>query len=256
MCRVLGAKGRPRDQAHERIPLIHGILKIQLFCMLHGYSTIGAKKMGDLNLTTLKCLQAQGISKTFKLGQILQFQDDMVEDIFVLEDGLAVARFYEQRGKESWIDSYNVGDLIGVEHIQSGGPSRCQITARTDVSVLQFKRQSFSKLMRHHPEINLFVLDQMTARLKQFQDRRVESHMLSKRGRVASEIRRMAEPIDHRSAYIVTPRPVISDMALRLGIARETVSRTVSELVKSEVIERSSNAFFVPNMSLLEAQMR
>jgi len=202
-----------------------------------------------------------GIRKKFKSDQIIQFQDDTVQDIYVLEDGQAVARFYECGGKESWIDSYKPGDLIGAEHIQTGGPSQCQITAHTDVSVLQFKRKSFAELMIRNPRINFYVIEQLTSRLMQFQEGRVESHMLSKRGRVASEIRRMAEPSYGPSGcdpqgYIVSPKPVISDMALRLGVARETVSRTVSELVKSHVIERSRNAFFVPDLTLLEAQMR
>jgi len=202
------------------------------------------------------CLRELGIAKRIKSGQIIQFQDDMVEDLFIVEQGHAVARFYESRGKESWIDSFNPGDLIGVEHIHTGGPSRCQITARTELSLLQFKRTSFVSHMARNPDINVFVIEQLTARLKQFQDRRVETHMLSKRGRVASEIIRMAEPAERNSGYIVTPKPVISDMAMRLGIARETVSRTVSDLVKSEIIERSRTAFFVPDLSRLEAQMR
>lgn len=201
-------------------------------------------------------LREQGVLKKYKSGQVIQFQDDAVEDLFILENGLAAARFYESRGKESWIDSFNRGDLIGVEHIHTGGPSRCQITARTDLTVLQFKRSYFVRLMARNPDINVFVIEQLTARLKQFQDRRVETHMLTKRGRVASEIRRMAEPAERNSGYIVTPKPVISDMAMRLGIARETVSRTVSELVKSEIIERSRTAFFVPDLARLEAQMR
>lgn len=212
--------------------------------------------MGYLNSNIRTRLQELGVTKTYRSGHIIQFQDDMVEDLYVLEDGLAVARFYERGGKESWIDSFKMGELIGVEHIQTGGPSRCQITARTDVSVLQFKRTSFSRFMLQHPDVSVYVFEQLTDKLKKFQDRRVESHMLTKRGRVASEIRRMAEPVDQHSGYIVTPKPVISDMAMRLGIARETVSRTVSDLVKSDIIERSRNAFFVPNMTALEAQMR
>jgi len=202
-------------------------------------------------------LQSLGISNKFKSGQIIQFQDDAVEDLYLLESGLAIARFYERGGKESWIDSFETGDLIGVEHIKFGGPSLCQITARTDLVVLQFKRTTFAELMLRNSDLNFFVIGQLTDRLKRFQDNRVESQVLSKRGQVASEIRRLAAPTANPTkGYIVTPKPVISDMALRLGIARETVSRTVSEFVKNDIIERSRNAFIVPDLGLLEAQVR
>ena len=198
-----------------------------------------------------------GISKQFRPGQIIQFQDDYVDDIYVVEDGAAAARYFEINGKESWIDSFNRGDMIGAEHIQTGGPSQCQIIARSNVSVLQFKRTNFAELILSDKKLNSFVIEQLISRLKRHQQVRLESHMLSKRGRVASEIRRMAEPsATVNQGYIVTPKPVISDMAMRLGIARETVSRTVSDLVKSDIIERSRNAFFVPDLTLLEAEMR
>ncbi len=207
--------------------------------------------------SALSCLCRFGIRKNLKAGKIIQFQDDQVEDVYVIEEGIAVARFYQRRGKESWIDSFRSGEMIGAEHIQSGGPSHCQILAQTDVTVLQFKRTAFLDLMAKNPDINLFIINQLTSRLKRLQESRVENHLLSKRGRVASEIRRMASPANEKdSSYVVCPKPVISDMALRLGIARETVSRTVSDLVKTQVIERNRNAFFVPDLSLLEAQMR
>lgn len=209
-----------------------------------------------LNSGIRTSLQELGIQKNFTTGQIIQFQDDRVEDLYVLETGLAVARCYEHNGKESWIDSFNTGDLIGVEHIHTGGPSQCQITAQSSVSVLQFKRKTFTERMISDHELNFFVIQQLTSRLKKFQDSRAESHMLSKRGRVASEIRRMAERAETESGYVVSPKPVISDMALRLGIARETVSRTVSDLVKNQVLQRGTSGYIVPDLGRLEAHMR
>ncbi len=195
--------------------------------------------------------------KGFKAGSILQFQDEPVNDIFFVTEGVAIACHYEQGGKESWLDCYGSGEFIGLESLHEAYRAQCQIIARTDISVLRFKTQRFQSLMNQHPALNQLILKHLIHQIKKFQESRMETHMLSKRGRVASEFRRLAEPSHSASPeYVVSPKPVISEMALRLGIARETVSRTVSELIKNRVIERGSGEFIVPDLGRLEAQMR
>jgi len=198
-----------------------------------------------------------GVSNNFRAGSILQFQDDNVENIYLVVKGFAVACYFEKNGKETWLDSFGPDEIIGLENLQTGSKSQSQIVARTDIKVVQFGRQNFQDLMAHYPILSKFILMQLVAQLKKFQESRMESNILTKRGRVASEIRRMAEPVDRSSVeYIVSPKPVISEMALRLGIARETVSRTVSELIKNQVIERGSGGFIVPDLRRLEAHVR
>ncbi len=207
--------------------------------------------------TILHCIEKFGVQRIFKPGQSLHFQDDGVTDIFFIEDGIATATYYEKSGKETWVTSYGLGDIVGLENLHSEGSAQNQVTARGEVKVYQFKRTTFLELIRRFPELNEYVFGQLADRLRKLQINQMENHLLTKRGRVASEIIRLAEPHNHHGdGYIVSPKPVISDMALRLGIARETVSRTVSDLIKNQVIERSRNAFVVPDLSLLEAEMR
>ncbi len=198
-----------------------------------------------------------GTPRKFKPGQVIQFQNDDVEYIFIVQDGIALALFYEVNGKENWVNSFEQGDIIGIEHLQIGGPALCQITARTEVSVIQFKRKNFADLMAQFPDLNSLIVKKLISYLKRIQTVHLENQILSKRGRVASEIRRMVEPNNETSkGYVVSPKPTLTDIALRLGIARETVSRAVSDLVKSQVINKSQRAFIIPDISLLEAQMR
>lgn len=208
-------------------------------------------------LTIKQSLERYGVRKTFKSGTTLHFQDEPVDDIFFVLTGKAAAHVLEPNGKEVCMDNYRAGDLIGLEYIRRYGSSQCQVSARGRISVLQFRRNIFVELSETHAEIGQYVLEQFSNRLRKFQEGHIESQILSKRGRVASEIRRLATP-DTKSdqSYIVTPKPVISDIAARLGIARETVSRTVNDLIKDQVLERNCNAFYVPDLSLLEAEMR
>lgn len=202
-------------------------------------------------------LSAEGVLKTFQSGEVILYQDDPVDDIYYVIDGSATARNFERNGKESWINGFEVGDLISLENILSGEKAQCQITAKSEISVLQFKRSRFLEMMNADATLNHFVLEMLITQVKQFQQTRLETQSLSKRGQVASEIKRMAEPVcAKKSTYVVSPIPVISDMAMRLGIARETVSRTVSDLIKNRVLERGTGGFIVKDLARLEAHMR
>ncbi len=210
-----------------------------------------------LNLDIRKLFEESGVQKTISSGVVIQYQDDPVDVVYFVLGGRARACNFERNGKEAWVNSFKSGDLIGLENILSGGPSQCQIIVDEDLIVVQFKRQSFLALMQDNPALNQMILQMLITQVKSFQTSRVETHNLSKRGRVASEIKRMAtQECAKTKTYIIKPMPVISDMALRLGIARETVSRTVSDLVKNRVLERDATGFIVPDLSRLEAHMR
>lgn len=213
--------------------------------------------MAEYFSSTLQILEQYGVRKAIKAGHILQYQEELVKNIFVVLEGKASAHVFESNGKEICMDTYSQGDLIGLEHLRHLGPSSCQISAQSPMKILQFRHQIFMELLEVHDQVGHYVFEQFSLRLRKFQEGHIESQILTKRGRVASEIRRLAAP-DTRStnAYIVTPKPVISDIAARLGIARETVSRTVSDLIKDQILERNLDAFYVPDLTRLEAEMR
>ena len=77
------------------------------------------------------------------------------------------------------------------------------------------------------------------------------------RGQIIAELWRMARPVGNDpGSFIIRPRPVFSDFAQRLGSSRETVSRTVSSLVKKEILQRTTGALIVPNADRLESEIR
>lgn len=213
--------------------------------------------MLDYISQNLPILKQYGVRKILEAGRIIQHQDEPVGNIYIVIDGKAMAHVFEANGKEICLDTYLSGDLIGLEYFRNTNPSQSQVSAMTKLTVLQFKKHVFFELSQDHIEISQYVLEQFSSRLQKFQDSHIETQILTKRGRVASEIRRLAtRDLNSDHSYIVTPKPVISDMAARLGIARETVSRTVNNLIKDAVIERNRTALYVPDLTLLEAEMR
>ena len=78
--------------------------------------------LNNLSNANYSHLTKFGTTRKFQSGQVIQFQNEAVEYIFIVQDGIAFALFYEVNGKENWVDSFEQGDIIGIEHIQAGGP--------------------------------------------------------------------------------------------------------------------------------------
>ena len=73
---------------------------------------------------------------------------------------------------------------------------------------------------------------------------------LSANGRVHAELLRLARAQDGRW---IRPLPVLSDLALRVQTARETVSRAVSALERRGIVQRHEDGLEIVAPARLEA---
>jgi len=200
---------------------------------------------------------AMATKNKFSAGSFLHYQDEPVSHITLVLSGHALAISYDRQGKETWVSTYRSGEFIGTENLYSNQASSCNVVAKSDAVVLQFSKTCFLKLMAAHPQLTHYVMRDLAAKVNRFAASKLENRNLSMRGLIAAEIKRLARPVSSKQdIYVVSPAPKITELASRLGVARETVSRNVSYLVKNNIVERRARAFFVPDLALLEAQMR
>ena len=194
--------------------------------------------------------------KSYKRDKILLDQDDEVKFIALVQSGQALAISYDGQGKELWVNRYNAGQFIGLEALHGDYFSSCRIIARTNMNILYFEKNEFLKLIRENSKLADYVMKDLVAHVRHFSTTAVKAQSLSKRGLIASEFKRLAEPsCSEPETYVISPAPVVTEMALKLGVARETVSRTVSDLVKKNVLQRQTGTLIVPDLNRLEAQV-
>lgn len=201
-------------------------------------------------------VREHGKCKNYKIGETLQFQDSDCNVIHFMVSGRAAGLVYGARGSESWVNSYAQGQFIGLSRLFNHDLVTHRVVAKTKISSLVFRASEFSRLLEKNPSLMHLAIRDLAHKVTCYAEARIESQELSKRGQIASELKRMAQPDDSTpESYIIQPAPGITDIASRLGVARETVSRTVSEMVKKDILQRHRCSFFVPDLSRLEAQM-
>lgn len=187
----------------------------------------------------LRDLDQASTSRRYSGGSLIAGEGDEDTSVLYILDGKANALRYAESGIEVFIDTFAAGDLVGELAVLGGGRRTADIYAQTDMIIAVFPGAAFIKLMEKHGAIGLRVSRLLANRIQKTTRRMFEQSTLSSKGRVYAELMRMADKNDGAGHLTIKNMPSISEVARRLGIARETVSRTVNELRHAATIKSS-----------------
>lgn len=208
---------------------------------------------GDLEL--LAELEKACKQRVYQAGSMIVAEGDAGDSVLYILEGEARALRYSIAGAEVFIDNFEPGDLIGEMAVLGNGVRTADIYALTDVTLAVFPGTTFTKLMEKYGTIGLQVSRLLAARIQQTTRRMFEQSTLSSKGRVYAELMRLAKPLGDTEMSKITDMPPISDIAKKLGIARETVSRTVNELKDEAILEKTGSDILIMHPNLLVSRL-
>lgn len=162
-------------------------------------------------------------------------QGDETRHVFVLLAGLARAFLSSEQGVLVFIEEYGRGDIFGDLQLTQRTTQEAEVVAATQIGLLQIEGRVLAGFAERHGSIGLALSRILFARLQRSTLRIFERTALSAAGRVYSELLRLGE----RSDNVLSPPPVVSDLALRVGTTRETASRCLGTLIRRGIVERS-----------------
>ena len=199
----------------------------------------------------------QGIVKHYPKDNILHHQGDGRLHVCYILSGRVFATSINVDGEETWVSEFTAGQFLGSDSLFDTEPSNFQLVAKTPITGLLYPRESFLTLMNRFPELNNMVIADLARQISNFTTQTLESNSLSVHGRIASELKRQAKPIGREpGTFIIRPTPVFSELAQRMGSSRETVSRSVSKMVKNGILERRTGALIVPKIERLDDEIQ
>ncbi len=205
--------------------------------------------------TVLVELQQASTTRRFQKGAIILAEGDNGDTVFYLLEGEARALRYSAAGAEVFIDTFSAGNLVGEMAVLGNGIRTADVYARTDVLAAVFPGKVFLKLMEKHGSIGLRVSRMLASRIQETTRRMFEQSTLSSKGRVYAELMRMAGPVADADTLLIDALPSISTIARKLGIARETVSRTVNELKDQKAVEKQGSGLLITAPHVLVSRL-
>lgn len=174
-------------------------------------------------------------------------QDDSVEQLYRVIDGVVRTSRVTLDGRRQVGDFYYSGDIFGLE---SGPDHRFAAEALTDCTVMVVRRKAV-RAVAGDAALNGAILEAQRIEMERLEDHVVVLGRKSARERVAGFLRAIARRQDTEETDLAMGR---QDMADYLGLTIETVSRTITQLQGEAIVAfPSSRRFQVRKWTALEA---
>ncbi|MEH2470281.1 CRP/FNR family cyclic AMP-dependent transcriptional regulator [Nitrobacteraceae bacterium AZCC 2161] len=180
--------------------------------------------------------------------EILFRAGDVADGCYRLEDGLLKVSIASPQGDERILTILGPGSIVGELAVIDGLPRSATVVAIRDCRLSFVSREAFTSCVREHPEIYSYLVSTLVSRLRETDKAMAAASFLTVRARVA---RAMLELAEHLGRETESGRIMIlhkirqSDIAAMAGVARENVSRTLTDWKRRGLIGQSSSYYFI-----------
>jgi CRP-like cAMP-binding protein len=153
-------------------------------------------------------------------------------------------------GREVILSVMGEGEFFGEMALIDDEPRSAHVIAMEDSSLLVIRREDFQDLLKQTPGIALMLLRELSRRLRRADDKVGSLVLLDVNGRVAQLLLELA---DEAGSDRITRRLTHHTIAQMIGSSRETVSRTMRELVDKGSITVSRREIQIRDRAALES---
>jgi len=192
----------------------------------------------------LERLAAAAQERSYPKNSVILFEDDPGDSLYVVLNGQVKVVIIAEDGREVILSIRSEGDFFGELSIIDDEPRSAHVIAMEESRLLVLRREDFNRCLRELPQIATGLLRALCRRLRQA-DRKISSLvLLDVPGRVA---RLLLEMADENDGTTITQRLTHHMIAQMIGSSRETVSRTMRDMVSQNLIEVSRKTITIRN---------
>jgi CRP-like cAMP-binding protein len=209
--------------------------------------------LADLPRNSLAAVAAQVRTMRHGAGAVVLDADDgsSNRDVFLVLEGVVDVINYALTGREVSFARIESGGYFGELSAIDGLPRSARVVAATDCRFAALSPQLFDRLVTEEPTVARKVMLRLARIIRACDERIMDLSTLRAVERVAVEILRLARPSDGNTGapgrWVVDRLPAQRDIAARVGTARETVARVLSQLQEDGVVERRGRMLVVPD---------
>lgn len=166
--------------------------------------------------------------------------DDTGERIYFLKKGEVEVYESTEDGKKIIIDILQPGDILGYTNIAQESPTEHKqfIRAHSPVTLCIMPRSDFLALLEKKPDLALKIIKQLSAKLSATESRLRHAALGNAETRVLKELERLwgQYGVTEDGVRKITRKFTHEELAQFIGMTRETVTRTLSQLAKKKKI--------------------
>ena len=187
--------------------------------------------------------------RAYPKNSVILFEDDPGDALYVVKDGQVKVVLIGEDGREVILSVLGPGEFFGEMALIDDEPRSAHVIAMDDSALLVLRREDFQGLLAETPAIALSMLRELTRRLRRVDEKVGSLVLLDVNGRVASLLLELSQ---EAGGDRITRRLTHHTIAQMIGSSRETVSRTMRELVDKGFIEVSRRDIVIRDRAALE----
>ena len=210
--------------------------------------------LSELPKALLAGLFDESVACTIREGEALFRAGDTGDGCYRIETGLVKIVVASRHGEERIISLLGTNAIVGELSMIDGKPRSASVIAIADCSLSFVSLAKFRKYTDAHPELSDYLMRTLAQRLRRADDALAAATFLSVKGRLARALLNLAEYVgENNSGGEIQLRLKIGqgDLAAMAGVARENVSRTMSDWRKRNIVTRSSEYYCINDPAAL-----
>jgi CRP-like cAMP-binding protein len=171
---------------------------------------------------------------------------------FVIAGGLRITAA-AGRGRRIIFHDVAAGDVFGEHSAIDGRERLADVRALRESLIASMPGEAFRSIVASHGSVRERLLQRLARSVRELTDRLLELGAQPVQRRIRGELVRLARVagVDANRSRL-DPAPTHSEVASRVGTAREQVTRELSRLARQGVLERAGRALVLRDVAALE----
>ena len=197
-------------------------------------------------------------SRRLKADEPLFVAGEPGDGCYQLERGLLKVVVTSPRGEERILAMLGPGAIVGELAMLDGGPRSASVFAVRECELRFISRAAFEEKTSRHPEIDHYLIKVLAARLRQTNEAMAASSFLTVQARLARALLELGKHVgedDGAGRVVIGHKISQSDLAAMAGVARENVSRVMSDWKRNKLVTRSSGLYCLCDIATLKRIM-
>ncbi|NJD36416.1 MAG: cyclic nucleotide-binding domain-containing protein [Betaproteobacteria bacterium] len=172
---------------------------------------------------------------------------DRTDNIYFVLSGVLKVQVSDEEGREVILSMLGPGELFGEMGVLDNHPRSATVLAVEASQVVVIGQSEFKQCLAENPDVSLFIMRNLTKRLR-LADRTIESlALMDVYGRVARLLLEAAETVEGRK--VVTRKLTKQDIAKMIGASREMVSRVMRDLTAQGLIHEQDGQLILVELA-------
>lgn len=205
-----------------------------------------------LSAESLDQVTSHAVTRTHPANRVILLENDWGGSVYFIIDGWIKIRTHNVDGKEVTLNIVGKGEIVGEMAALEESPRSTDAITLTTTTISSIPAQDFVNLLKSEPLAGIRLSQLMAKRLRQL-NRRLRLREADSLSRVADTLLFLAEGQGQKSSQGTTiPNLPHRELSSISGLARETVTRSLTKLEKKGLIQRQQETLCIPDMVALE----